>query len=75
MGCAVGGCWSPMPGGAPEGRAPIIGGDIWLSGIVIGRWPLPELPPTGTWSGGGAADCMRGFWSCALLSSGSCSSG
>jgi hypothetical protein len=52
------------------GRPPIIGADIWFSGIVIGRCPLPELLPGGDWSwtGGGAADCMRGFWTGALSS-------
>jgi hypothetical protein len=28
-------------------RPPIIGGDIWFSGMVIGRAPPTETPPGG----------------------------
>src|SRR5262245_36288582 len=71
------------PGGAVGGR-PMSGGDIWFSGIVIGRTGPPSgafalgpspppggPPPMGPPSGGpagGAPDGMRGFAICELSS-------
>lgn len=60
----------------------MIGGDIWFSGIVIGRTappsgaptpgagPVPGAPPIGLFiaAGGGAADATRGFAICELSS-------